>query len=357
MTITAPRTADLADGSGPPVPDDDVPPPDPEDRWVRDEDGTVWVREVACPSMAAADRFHEARQHLLACHDQIVAAEREVERRQAHLVRLRAELAGFGDECARARCGPDEQNTDEERRLLTSALAVELAQSTRTLANQVKDATDLVTRLPRVVQAWADGLLHAGQVRVIDRHAEALTPDQCADYEKRVLAIAQGLTPAQLGQRAGRIARALNPRHAAARAARAFEKRGVFLEPEADGSSTLTIRGPSTLVEAAFDRLMRGARARDKQDDRTILQWMADAALVQLVCGTNSLGLMEGIRAHVSVTLPAPVLTGAGLDGTGYRPGNPAASPNSRPVSSSTTPPPACSPVPRAPGPACSPTR
>lgn len=301
--------------------DADMPWVDPEDRWPQDDDGVVWVREVSCPSPAAADRFHEARRQLRACHDQIVAAEREVERRQAHLVRLRADLVAFGEECARSRCGPPATNAEEEHRLLTSALAVELTRCTRSMASQVNHATALANRLPRVLQAWADGLLHRGQVLAIDRHTDTLTPEQCADYEDRVLAIAVGQTPAQLGRRAVRIARAINPDQAKHRAAKAFARRGIRVDPDEDGSSTLSIRGPSTLIEAAFDRLRRGALARGKEDHRTAQQWMADAGLVQLICGTNHLGLMEGIQAHVSVTMPAPLLTGASLQGTGYRDG------------------------------------
>ena len=100
MSIITDGENDVLDTPDPTIPtvastDADMPWLDPEDRWPQDDDGVVWVREVSCPSPAAADRFHEARRQLRACHDQIVAAEREVERRQAHLVRLRADLVAF----------------------------------------------------------------------------------------------------------------------------------------------------------------------------------------------------------------------------------------------------------------------
>lgn len=290
-------------------------------RWPQDCDGTAWVGDVACRSLREAERFHRARQDMALRHERIIAAERELERRQARLVRMRAELAALGAECAEARTGPPGRVSDEEHRLLTSALAVELTRSTRSLATQVNHATSLASRLPAVLTAWEDGRLHRGQVHVIDRHADTLTVEQCSEYEQEILAVASDLTPAQLGRRAVRIARRLHPGLAADRVAKAHEKRGVWASPDDDGTSVLSIRGNSVLIEGALDRLRRGAAARHKDDQRTVPQWMSDGALVQLICGTEPLGLLDGIQAHVSITMPAPLLTGAGLDGTGYRHG------------------------------------
>ncbi|WP_408625995.1 DUF222 domain-containing protein, partial [Burkholderia cenocepacia] len=151
-----------------------------------------------------------------------------------------------------------------------------------------------------------------------------VTPEQRAAYAVDMVAVAETTTPGRLAKVARRAADAhltepLTVRHRAAR-----EERRVRVTEVDDGMSWFGALVPTVLAKGAEHRLRTGARAKAKDDPRTIDQWMADAACELLLAGTGApivertpdgtevehAGLLSTIRPVVQVTIPVTTLTG-----------------------------------------------
>ncbi len=176
--------------------------------------------------------------------------------------------------------------------------------------------------------------------RISYRHATALIGQarsipECARtaLEDAVLPFAEAMTVPRFVERVRRVRERPHPDSIADRARNAREDRRVVVEPARDGMAWLSAYLPAERAIAIDDRIQRIALALTGGDEsRTFAQLRADAVDDLLTEGvvpgggpagaTDTTGLGQGIRAQVSVTVPALTLLGhddetADLDGYG----------------------------------------
>jgi hypothetical protein len=168
----------------------------------------------------------------------------------------------------------------------------------------------------------ADGTITLGHARVIAEHGAAVTePALRARFEDAVLARAVTVTPGRL-RRVAQLAAAklgevsFEQRHRLAR-----ENRSVLVTELTDGMSQLIHTLPTVFAEAIRDRLTEQAKAitvSNPNDPRTLDQLRSDLATELLLTGQPS-GCEDaphaagiGIRAEVSIVIPALTLLGLG---------------------------------------------
>ncbi len=207
-------------------------------------------------------------------------------------------------------------------RTLVAELAVACRVSDRTMAARLADAEIMVTGFPSTVQALADGAITLGHARVIAEHGAAVTePALRARFEDAVLTRAITVTPGRL-RRVAQLAAArlgevsFEERHRLAR-----ESRNVLVMESSDGMSQLIHTLPTVFAEAIRDRLTEQAKAitaSNPNDPRTLDQLRSDLATELLLTGEPS-GCEDaphaagiGIRAEVSIVIPALTLLGQG---------------------------------------------
>jgi hypothetical protein len=212
-------------------------------------------------------------------------------------------------------------------RSLVAELAVACRVSDRTMAARLADAEAMVAGFPATVQALADGAITLGHARVIAEHGAAVTDRALrARYESAVLTRAIEVTPGRL-RRVAQLAAAtlgevsFDERHRLAR-----EAHSVVVAELTDGMSQLVHTLPTVFAEAIRDRLTEQARAvalANADDPRTMDQLRSDLATELLLtgqpsgCGDAPHAAAVGIRAEVSIVIPALTLLGRDLPGRG----------------------------------------
>lgn len=243
-----------------------------------------------------------------------------IRRRQASLAsREMRELAELW-ELARAELPHNATGTelDHAWRSLAAELAVAARVSDRTMQNRLTEAGTLVERFPATLDALERGAISLGHVHVIAEHGSVLTDAAARTrYEEIVLERAERMTPGRLRKVARLASERLNPtalqeRHDAAR-----EERRVAKREFDDGMSEIIHIIPTTLAESIWARLTASAKAiSDAGDPRSYDQLRADLVTELLLTGEPS-GCPDaphraanGIRPHISVTIPALTLLG-----------------------------------------------
>lgn len=269
--------------------------PRPGDRVPASSEPTL----VAPP--APAERVSETAMRAVVGIDEAIAS------LQAMRTQL---LAGLGrlaiDQAIDARL-----DTGIAIRDLASELALRERRSDRTVEAEVSQAMDTVERWPATVRAWGDTSISRSHVHVIaEIGAPLATPEARAVFEAAVLPHAQTTTPGRLRAVARReLARLLDQplveRHRTAR-----DRREVLVTDLDDGMSMVRAIVPTVLAHGILDRLTQMARAGDLDDPRSYDQRRADAFCDLLLTGEATGRALSGIRAQVSIVIPATVLTG-----------------------------------------------
>ncbi|SDR71372.1 HNH endonuclease [Agrococcus carbonis] len=233
-------------------------------------------------------------------------------------------------------------------------LGLRQRRSDRTVEAELNAAMADTQRWPATVRAWGDTRIHRGHVAVIaEIGAPIQDPAAREAFEAALLPHAEQTTPGRLRAIARReleqhLAEPLVERHRTAR-----EQRGVWVSDLDDGMSMLRALLPTALAHGIHDRLTQMAKASVRaragapdraadaadtpgngadavgeapvgadggRDRRTFDQLRADLlradllADLLLTADPTDTGL-HGIRAEVSVLIPAPVLTGDNGDG------------------------------------------
>jgi hypothetical protein len=223
-------------------------------------------------------------------------------------------------------------------------LGLRQRRSDRTVETELNAAMADTGRWPATVAAWGRAQIHRGHVGVIvEVGARIQDPAARAAFEAALLPHAEQTTPGRLRAIARReleqhLAEPLVERHRSAR-----EQRGVWVSDLDDGMSMLRALLPTALAHGIHDRLTQMAKASVRahagppdraadaadaaangadaageapvgadggRDPRTFDQLRADhLADLLLTADPTDTGL-HGIRAEVSVLIPAPVLTG-----------------------------------------------
>lgn len=258
------------------------------------------------------------------------AAEGEVARTLARLDAIAADAAA---EHAGSHLQGDAHSG--ELRALASEVAVATAQNARGLHARIAEAGALARSLPALTELHREGVLALAHLRAAERAAanlvgEAANGEQLRDvFERRLIdeamvararaagapiIVGTALTAREFGRLAARIVAELAPAKVVDDHERAMRERRVHAEEWTAGMSALTVIGPTVLVEAAIDRVQRGARALDGDDPRTMAQREADLAFHLLlggeVDGGDAHAAVNRIRPVVHITVPALALAG-----------------------------------------------
>lgn len=286
-------------------------------------EGPVWLRGRT-PGASEGERQPAQAGHLEELvrpspHDALRAAAIhavvDIDAAIASLEAMRAHLlAGLG--------GMAVESAHDERldsavavRDLACELALRQRRSDRAVEAEVAQAMSRRDRWPGTVAAWGEARIHSGHVRVICEVGAALQePGARAAFEAALLPHAETTTPGRLRTLARReldrhLAEPLAERHRTAR-----ELRGVTITDLDDGMSMVRAIVPTLLAHGIRDRLTQLARAADGDDPRGIDERRADALCDLLLTGEPAAAAIEGIRAEVSIVMPASVLTGNGAE-------------------------------------------
>ena len=204
---------------------------------------------------------------------------------------------------AAVRCEPD-LLAGEQLRVLRAGTARRhelarrafVADVATTLRLSERQADHLVDTAQTLTSSGAATLGELSRGRIGAPHATAMA-DVLADLpdaQARAAVQAEALpraataTPAQFRAHLRRARDRAHPEPFTLRHARAAAKRGVFVDPAADGMAWLSAYLPATTAHAAHDRLTTAARtAREAGDPRTLSQLRADAYAALLLSGAE----------------------------------------------------------------------
>ena len=261
-------------------------------------------------------------------HDVAVALD-DLARIQARIDTLEGETLLAVERARRAavRCEPD-LLAGEQLRVLRAGTARRhelarrafVADVATTLRLSERQADHLVDTAQTLTSCGAATLGELCRGRIGAPHATAMA-DVLADLpdaQARAAVQAEALpraataTPAQFRAHLRRARDRAHPEPFTLRHARAAAKRGVFVDPAADGMAWLSAYLPATTAHAAHDRLTTAARtAREAGDPRTLSQLRADAYAALLLSGAEA---AAGPPADGATTTPSTAGT-SGTDG------------------------------------------
>lgn len=204
-------------------------------------------------------------------------------------------------------------------REVVAELAAALRVSEQTVQRWLGDGAALVRRYSDTLEALREG-------RIDERHAAAIidggaliTDDGVrAEYEQRVLPVAETETAPKLREHAEIIAARLQPDVAEAFHKAACERRDVRAFPLEPALSRVQLDIPTAAAEAFMTRVTDMAHTLDDDEDdmRTLGQRRADIAMDLLLCaiptGHGDPDALAAIRATVAVTIPVLTLAGVG---------------------------------------------
>jgi hypothetical protein len=204
-------------------------------------------------------------------------------------------------------------------RSMAAEIAVATRQADRTVQSMMGQAAALVHDLPAVLEALGCGRIAFGHARVILEHAMGIESDALEEYQRITLDRAETTTPGKLAATAKIAADRLRTESFEERHARAREARSVSIRDLDNGMSELLHLLPTPFAAAIFDRLTRQAKAVSATGDpRTRDQLRSDLATDLLLTGEPSSDAdaphtaAHGIRAEVSIVIPALTLLGRG---------------------------------------------
>ncbi|MGR6963442.1 DUF222 domain-containing protein [Geodermatophilus sp. URMC 61] len=206
-------------------------------------------------------------------------------------------------------------------------LAIALNVTVQAAEAELARSLALVTRLPRVLDALAAGLLHPGHLWCLLEHVAPITDDTLrakveADLLAWLAARQRVTTPAALGARVRRVVTRLNARDAARDLARALKRRGISLrEDRTLGMSVVTVVCSTPEAQAFYRALGACVDALDPDpgDARTRGQKLVDCLLdLVLRPGETDLPPVQAL-----LTIVASVHTVLGGDQAGEVDGRP----------------------------------
>ncbi|OLT45139.1 hypothetical protein BJF85_01625 [Saccharomonospora sp. CUA-673] len=204
-------------------------------------------------------------------------------------------------------------------RALADELTPELRVPTAQVRKRITRARHVVRTMPRLLSAMESGELEAyGAGRVVKVTAPLSEADTVAVdaqlAEKLALGTATMWHADNLARHTRTIVETVDPGGQAARARSARTSRSVELVPGENATSSLVLTLPAEIASACYARLDALARARGKDDQRTMDQRRADFS-ADLLLG-NDPGTAPP-QADATVYLHMPVDTALGISDTG----------------------------------------
>ncbi len=163
------------------------------------------------------------------------ARERMVSHNQAESMRDMVEIshAAPGD------AGSDPNRLSEAFEFASDEIRAALVLTRSTARFRMSDATDLMSRLPRVWGEFSEGTIDLPRARVIANGTSHLDPDEARRVAETVLERAPRLTTGQLAAWIRRLCVESDPEKANQRQEQALEDRRLVIEPTVDGTGNL----------------------------------------------------------------------------------------------------------------------
>ncbi|UFS60193.1 HNH endonuclease [Subtercola endophyticus] len=199
-----------------------------------------------------------------------------------------------------------------EREVVTE-LAAALHLNEPDARRAVETSSRLTADFPETLDALRRGMISYRHAEKIVQHSFVLADDVLADYERRVLPVAETVSVQRLEREARAAVESAQPTTAIERHLEAAKTRRVYVEPGADGMAYLTHYLPAVEALAIYNRATELARSlKNAGDPRTLTQLRADALTDLMLNGETSIpGATRGIRPHVRLTVPVLTLLGA----------------------------------------------
>ena len=255
---------------------------------------------------------------------QYASIHQQISRLRAQEQRLLADLSRETRMSAGAGSGREQEIA---MRSLAAELAATVRLSDRTITARINAADRMVTEFPATVDALDLGTITwAHATTIVDAGTTIEKPEARAQYEEVVLERATSVTPGRLNSFARVTAAGIGEVTFQQRHDKAAEGRRIIITTLDDGMSQLTHVLPTVLGEAIWDRLTQQAKAvahgtqggpADGADPRTYDQLRSDLAVELLLTGQPSgdpdapHAAGVGVRAEVTITIPALTLLGA----------------------------------------------
>jgi hypothetical protein len=240
-------------------------------------------------------------------------ADRDVARAQAARAAAveearRACLAvGFTDQSAG---GPGWSADVVTQRILVTELAAGLRLNETDARRLVDTAECLAAVFTDTRTALQSGDISYRHAEKMIQHAATLPPECLREYQARLLPVARKVSVQRLVRHARAAVEEAQPSTAIDRHLTAAAARRLTLDPAADGMAFLTHYLPAVEAVAIYNRatdLAKGLKAAS--DPRTLSQLRVDVLSDLMLNGETSIpGATVGIRAHVTVTVPALTL-------------------------------------------------
>lgn len=254
--------------------------------------------------------------------------------RKEHLARAAGQAATRAD--AEVSSVARFDSTVLAQRSFRAEVAALLTISERAAENLIAVSGVLASALPATTAALGRGDISWRHATIMVDETAGLDPAPMAGLEQKVLESAERLTPPKFARMLRKTREQLHPETIVARHTTALDERGVTLDDDRDGMSSLTIRAGSVHLHAILNRLTTAARALNGPlEERTLDQRRADIlthVLLAHVDGEafgvvpdqwddeNFVHWYRGITAEVTITVPVLTLLGhnntpATLDG------------------------------------------
>jgi Domain of unknown function (DUF222)/HNH endonuclease len=204
-------------------------------------------------------------------------------------------------------------------RTLTAELSVASRVSDRTIQSRLSEAMALVGDFPFTLHALQGGSVSVAHARVVMAEGAGIAdPARRVDYESAVLERAASVTPGRLRRLARFAAEKLAGIGFEERHEKAREERCVRSYETADGMSEVVAVVPTVLAAGIMDRLTQlgnAVKSVNAGEPRLLDQLRADLfcdlLLTAEVSGEPHAGV-DGIRAEVSIVIPALTVLGEG---------------------------------------------
>ncbi|WP_203585996.1 HNH endonuclease signature motif containing protein [Subtercola lobariae] len=198
------------------------------------------------------------------------------------------------------------------QRILVTELAVALRLNETDARRLIDTAEGLAGTFTATRTALESGQISYRHAEKIIQHSATLPPECLADYETRLLPIAGRVCVQRLTRHARATAEEAQPQTAIERHLTATTHRHLSLDPAADGMAYLTMFLPAVEATAIYHRataLGKGLKAGG--DPRTLAHLRLDTMTdLMLNAETSIPGATHGIRAHITLTVPALTLLG-----------------------------------------------
>lgn len=256
------------------------------------------------------------------CLDALVETRVVMAAMQAREQRLLAQLESIALTSCEA--GRNVDSRDIAWRSMVAEVSVATRLADRTVQSMMCAATAFVETLPGTLEALETGRISIAHARVILEHARGLDDTARSGFESLMIEKAEVTTPGKLASTAKITAARLRADTFEERHARACESRSITIKDLDNGMSELVHLLPTPFAAAIFDRLtcqakaVSAARNPHSADQRTRDQLRSDIATELLLTGEPALvedaphSAAGGIRAEISITIPALTLLGKG---------------------------------------------